>query len=283
LKNFLPLIISSLFTLGLFISGGSYIYHKGAKGFVYEEENPPAWGYPDARPHVNTHENQGKKTKTTMTRYITRVVPSKKESSEYDKHLIFVGGSNTFGDGLNDDESFAETLIKMNILPKYEPYIMAYEGWGPNNILARMLDPYWHLFIKQKSGVMVYFFILNHISRVCGEDSYFDWSSGVAPAYGIEGDDLVNYGFHADTKEFKLYVFKRGLQNIKRELQDMMGIEEEFIDIIPPNDGELDRFDDNCIMIFAKIVAKMKEAYLTLFPESQFLCFYHARLSYGKK
>jgi hypothetical protein len=272
LKKFLPVIFSFLLTFGLFYLGANYIYNQGAKNFVTETKNSPSWGYPGTNPHVNYHNIQGKRTQASMTKFITRVIPSK-ENKDYLKHLVFVGGSNTFGAGLNDGESFADSLIQLDLLTDYEPYIMAYQGWGPNNLLARMLDPNWHNFIKQKNGVMIYFFILNHIPRVCGEDSYFDWSSGVAPAFEIENEELISLGFHSDTSNFKQYVFKRGLQKIKKRFQKWMGEKEEFIDIIPPNDGELDRFNEHCLKVFAKIVAKMQEVYLALYPGSKFYVF----------
>lgn len=272
MKKFIPLIFSFLLTIILFFFGAKYIYNQGVENFVAKTENSPPWGYPRANPHVNYHNIQGKRTQASMTKFITRVIPSKSDQ-EFSKHLVFIGGSNTFGAGLNDSESFGESLIQMNLLEDYEPYIMAYQGWGPNNLLARMLDPNWHNFIKQKTGVMIYFFILNHIPRVCGEDSYFDWSSGVAPAFEIENDELISLGFHSETPKFKQYVFKRGLQKIKKRIQKWMGEKEEFIDIIPPDDGELDRFDDNCLKVFAKIVAKMKEVYLALYPGAKFYVF----------
>jgi hypothetical protein len=283
MKKWLPYIFSAALTLACLIGGYLYIKQIGEKDFIVDTSNAPKWGYPNAKGHSNFHMIQDKKTKATMTKYITRKTPSKEISSKtWDKHLILVGGSNTFGAGLNDDESIAETILKSETLVDYDPYIMAYQGWGPNNILGKMLDKNWNEFIKESNGVMVYFFILNHIPRVCGKDSYFEWSSGVAPYYYLKGDKLMTEKFHAETDQFKKYVFKRGLRKIKQKLLNSLGVKDKFVDNPPPDDGELDIYSDECLDIFARVVAKMKEIYLKAYPGSKFLVFTFPGYHMGK-
>jgi hypothetical protein len=82
------------------------------------------------------------------------------------RFLLFFGGSNTFGDGLEQTETLPSWAGQL--APGYYPYNYGFSGWGPAQMLdvlkSRDLKPE----VRQTEGYAIFFFISAHIGRVVG-------------------------------------------------------------------------------------------------------------------
>ncbi len=103
---------------------------------------------------------------------------------------LFLGCSFTLGEGVNGSETFAAQFGKH--APKFQPYIMAFHGWGPNNLLSvtQARDYTSDIKASQNSteGIAIYTYIDDHLNRVIGASNLtetFHWS-GLLPAYHLE-------------------------------------------------------------------------------------------------
>ncbi len=52
--------------------------------------------------------------------------------------------------------------------PRYRPYNFAYSGYGPQNVLARLLETEWTAGIEETTGVAFYVFWDSHVDRAIG-------------------------------------------------------------------------------------------------------------------
>lgn len=90
-------------------------------------------------------------------------------------HLLFFGGSYTFGQGVDDAETFPNTAAEN--LPDWRVTNFGYPGHGPAHLLERLEDPDFFDAIPGDEIVLVYTFIPNHVRRVIG-------SMRIATAWG---------------------------------------------------------------------------------------------------
>lgn len=80
--------------------------------------------------------------------------------------LVFFGCSFTFGEGLQDSETFPWQVAAL--AQKYRVYNYACPGYGPQQMLAKIESGELDREIREKSGIAVYVFIPNHVRRAIG-------------------------------------------------------------------------------------------------------------------
>ncbi len=85
------------------------------------------------------------------------------QGEKADKFAIFLGCSFTFGDGLSDDETLPYFFGKKT--EEYQAYNYALSGSAPNMFLYLLSKRNLSEEVKQKSGVVYYFFINNQTLR----------------------------------------------------------------------------------------------------------------------
>jgi len=101
----------------------------------------------------------------TMDAFGRRVTPAS-EGRAPGRELLFFGGSFTFGQGVNDEETFPNVVARH--LPEWRVTNFGYPGLGPTRMLdllddGDVLTPY-----RDSETVLVFTFIPNHVRRVVG-------------------------------------------------------------------------------------------------------------------
>ncbi len=115
--------------------------------------------------------------------------PSTGQGESRSKFALFFGGSFTFGQGLNRDETLPSQFAKMN--ESYESYNLGVNGAGLNTMMAQIMHFDLPGFIKQQEGIAVYVFFEEHIARALGNLPSLPWLR-TAPYYSME--DLTYEG-----------------------------------------------------------------------------------------
>jgi hypothetical protein len=96
--------------------------------------------------------------------YSRRITPVSK--SKKPRFILFFGGSRTFGEGVNNNETIPYFVSKK--MPNYYPYSYSYSAWGPNQFLAILKERKLEIEIPQKQGIAIFFMIESHINRAVG-------------------------------------------------------------------------------------------------------------------
>ncbi len=117
----------------------------------------------------------------------TRITPD--FDSTRTKYALFFGCSLAFGYGLNDNQTLP--YFFQQISNQYNAYNYAYEGYGTNQMLARLEYQDLSKQVKGKDGIAFYIFFWDHIKRSIGTmDRYTKWLH-TAPYYTFDSDSLV--------------------------------------------------------------------------------------------
>ena len=121
-------------------------------------------------------------------RYGRRVVPH--DVSAPQSFLLFFGGSRTFGDGVDDDESVPYHVARR--MPRARPYCYAYNGWGPSQFLAILRSRDLSKEIPERRGTVCYVMIEDHIRRATGSLTVSTcYNGGSLPYFVTNADGFV--------------------------------------------------------------------------------------------
>lgn len=116
------------------------------------------------------------------------------------QHLFFVGCSQTFGEGLKDDETFSSLISQQ--LPQTRVVNMGLSGSGPTEHLHLWRTQEMTDFFPEQEGVMVYSLIFGHFERLRRIWRYLSWAPGPRPYYRRVGDGLEYVGPIEETASF---------------------------------------------------------------------------------
>lgn len=108
----------------------------------------------------------------TINQFGHRKTPIDKSKTR-NKHIIFFGGSFTFGEGLNDNETIPYYFARQ--ATDYDPYNFGFHGDGPFDILAKAENYQFDKILKHKKGIIVYILLNRHIFRVKGGMRGINW------------------------------------------------------------------------------------------------------------
>lgn len=94
------------------------------------------------------------------------------------RFIALFGCSFTFGIGVNDDETMAHYLGKLD--PEARPYNYGVGAWGPHQVLSLVKSRNLRSEIAEPQGVGLYVMLEDHVRRAIG-DSYWGPASSSAP------------------------------------------------------------------------------------------------------
>jgi hypothetical protein len=127
-------------------------------------------------------------------------------SNNADEFIIFLGGSQTFGEGLNDKDTIP-ALVQTNTA-SHRVYNYAYRGYGPHQILRLLETRILRDEISEKRGIAFFQYFSFHVPRVVGTMSYIGWAGGGAPYYHINSKDQLEYsGAFATGRFFRTLLY----------------------------------------------------------------------------
>lgn len=183
--------------------------HKGgvAKGFFLPDEN---LGY-KMRPNANVTavvEVNGEKAYDAVYStdgYGRRITPVD-ASMPKNKFILFFGCSFTFGEGVNDDQTFSYNAGKL--MPEFRPYNYGCNGYGPQQMLAR-LEGAIEKEILEADGMAVYFFIDDHVQRAVGSRRIVSQWGRHMPYYAFDSKGrLVRNKDFKNGRPFKDFLYR---------------------------------------------------------------------------
>ena len=136
-----------------------------------------------------------------------------------DKCLVFYGGSITFGQSLNDEDTLPYILgnfFNENI----KIFNFGFNGYGPHQFLS-YLDHFENLsFFKCKKTIFIYSYISDHVGRVVGKRSW----GAKSPRYIEDNNRLIFSGLFYDYP-FKLVMKVRNNWNSSKFLRIIYNFE----------------------------------------------------------
>jgi hypothetical protein len=153
----------------------------------------------------------------TIDSYGKRVTPQN-HSLDKKKFVAFVGGSNTFGEGLNDDETLPAYFAQSNA--ESSIYNFAVPGYGPQHIFTLSNTERINDEIKEEEGLFVYQYFRFHNYRMIGDMFHLHWM-GHFHYYKLDGNNQLVRGesfikdFPISTKVLKFLANSRILKRIK--------------------------------------------------------------------
>lgn len=123
------------------------------------------------------------------SRRVTRSIPGAAQT----QFALFFGGSYTFGQGVNDDETIPYQFARL--LPRYRAYNYGFCGYGPQQMLAKLQTAKLACEIDEPSGIAIYILMEHHIRRAIGSMYVHNTWGRNMPYYALEPDGrLVRKG-----------------------------------------------------------------------------------------
>lgn len=120
--------------------------------------------------------------------------------------IIFLGGSFTFGLGVNDNETLP--FYTAQFASKYTPYNYGVNGHGPQQMLAKLQSDELLAEIPEEQGILIYTFIDHHINRAIGDMRWHLDRGYAVPYYTIDSEDnLVRKGTLVSGRPFTSLVY----------------------------------------------------------------------------
>ncbi|PWK26350.1 hypothetical protein LV89_02521 [Arcicella aurantiaca] len=127
------------------------------------------------------------------------------------KYAQFFGCSMTFGEGVQSNETLPYYFAKFD--STYRPYNLAYSGYGPHQMLARLETNQLKNIVKEKAGVGFYIYINDHVNRVLGTMTNFSYNGGNAPYFHKVGSELKHDGLFKDSRKIRSLIFEKLLKS----------------------------------------------------------------------
>jgi len=197
---FLPanLALSLVITLALIgsVEGICYVMNTNP-GDPVTTRHEPAFQHPDELlgytgiPGAETRalKNRGEKTIYDVTysldEYGRRTTPV--EGSEPgDRYAMFFGGSFTFGEGLNNNETLPSWLAHYS--DSITPYNYGHPGYGPQNVLTLLQRSDIRDQIPEPNGLLIYPIISTHVQRAIGSMIVYSTWGYSMPYYYLDTD-----------------------------------------------------------------------------------------------
>ncbi len=166
------------------------------EGPVHSMQTDPVLGY---KPHSDTILT-GIRTKNGVPLYSIRfqtdsnhlrVTPGINPAAA-SRYALFFGCSMTFGEGVESNQTIPYYFGQAE--PIFRPYNLAFSGYGPHQMLARLQHDSLRRFVTQSTGAAYYVFIPDHVNRVIQSLTNYGYNRGNAPYFYLDGSDSLRYG-----------------------------------------------------------------------------------------
>ena len=117
-----------------------------------------------------------------------RLTPMR-DSGDRKAFALFFGGSVTFGQSVNDDETMPCCFGRFSA--RYRPYNYGFCGYGPQAMLAKLQSEEIPGEVPQRSGIAVYTFIDGHIDRAIGSMCVHNLWGAHMPYYTLDSEGAL--------------------------------------------------------------------------------------------
>lgn len=172
-----------------------------------------------------------------------------------DKFVAVAGCSFAFGYGVNDNETLPYFLQQQ--MPNYQGYNYGVSGYGTQHLLAQTSEKITPEEIKQRQGILIYFFIDNHLNRLVGSRRIIKLWGENFPYFFLDDDKkLQQSGTFKTGRKWKT-LFYKVLTN--SAIVDILDLE------IPFN------ISDDDFKLAASVIKESKKEFEKNFPGSKFV------------
>ena len=178
--------------------------------------------------------------------------------------LVFFGGSYTFGEGVDDHETFPAHVA--DLAPGHVAYNYGFSGYGPQQMLEQVVDETFDDSIVEDSGHGVYLFIDDHIGRAVGAMSVSSGWGRNFPHYVLEGNRLVRRGSFGDGRH--------GLTSVYAWLSRRAIVQAFSVDLPLV-------YRSDHIRLTARLIAAAAASFRGTFPDSTFYTVVFPGSEYG--
>jgi hypothetical protein len=128
-----------------------------------------------------------------------RIVPQD-PNGRYDTFLLFFGDSNTFGEGLDARATLPyQTASALNDVRAYN---YAFQGYGPQHILAKLQSTDLRAEVDEPRGLVLYVYLGFLMDRLLGGSRTLGWATRGLPDYTVHNGSLEREGFFQTTRPF---------------------------------------------------------------------------------
>ena len=183
-----------------------------------------------------------------------RIVPEHPDDGA-ENFIIFFGGSQTFGEGLNDWETIPAVIQQDT--PSHRVYNYAYSGYGPHQMLRKLETYTLQNEITETKGIAFYQYFTFHIPRVLGTMNYISWAGGAAPYYHINSNDDLEYSGSFASGRFFTTLFYW--------LLSKSAIANHYHVDIPA------KLTHNHYDLVCRVLVKSRDIFLEQYPDSRFV------------
>ncbi len=125
---------------------------------------------------------------------------------DYERFLLFFGGSNTFGEGVAPNETLP--YLTARSLPGVRSYNYAYRGYGMQHMLARLDRDDLRSQVEEPRGLAVYVYFGFHMGRLIGSSHDLRWARNM-PYYRREDGVPVHGGLFEAARPIYTWAVRR--------------------------------------------------------------------------
>ncbi len=220
-------------------------------------------GYAPTPNNIVTHKEKYSNGESLEVVYTTNkdglrtTMPNGKKDGDYKTSLIFFGGSFTFGEAVNDNETLPYFVGKKTNW-KHKIYNFGFEGYGPHQMLAALEKGIVSNTVSHSPKYIIYQGIMDHINRVVRGHSWIKHG----PKYILK-DGKPTYVGQFDNGSFD----NRSSHNnvLVRQLLKSLVIER----LVSGINRKIDSKND--VRLFVSIVEESRNLAKELYPSSDFL------------
>jgi hypothetical protein len=201
----------------------------------------------------------------SVDEYGRRITPIKNRKQR-NKFVLFFGGSFTYGEGVEDNQTLPFGVG--NKASQYTAYNYGFHGLGPFDVLAKIENLNFYKEVKEKHGILIYTYIDGHIHRTAGSMVVMGWMSDGVYYRNTKDEELVRDGSFETGRPILTAIYK--ILN-KSEILKVLKINFPI------------RFKDRHIKLVAETITKMQKEFKKKYPHSSFYVLIYPGSRYGKK
>ncbi len=185
--------------------------------------------------------------------YSRRITPMD-NPDDRTRFVLFFGGSFTFGEGVEQNETLPFYVSELS--PDYKAYNYGFLGYGPQQMLAKLQSDDFASQIDESNGILIYTFLDHHVNRAVGTARIYRFAFG---------GDYLNYVLQEDGTLVLDGTFTTG-RPVASRLYRLFGksrIVRYFKLDFPP-------ITEKHIQTTAKIIEEARDAFIQKFPDGKF-------------
>lgn len=267
MKNILAIIFGITASIVIFLTAEIFFYLSWDKEYPVEMKNAADYFFTDSHGITKAIPNgryltssivkaTGKKiyNVTYSIDHLSRRITPYRPAGEIYSFLLFFGGSFTFGEGLEDNETipyFAAQYAK-----NYTPYNYGFHGHSAAEMLIKLQTESITSEIGEARGILIYTFMDAHIIRVIGSMRVVTTWGKNRPYFFLDDHDVLHRKGDFESGRPGLMLFYSILAKSKIL---------ELINLDLPN-----KIEDKHFLLFIRIIEESHKSYKKQFPGSDF-------------